>query len=85
MEVFLNEADILKPEQLDQDYGSIKHFFVSSEKKVKQKNKKISLLKPRRSDQLPEFEAMILSGESDDELPAIFDKKDTVNNVLVWI
>jgi hypothetical protein len=58
MEVFLNEADILKPE-LDQDYGSIKHFFVSSEKKVKQKNKKISLLKPRRSDQLPEFEAMI--------------------------
>ena len=82
MEVFLNEADILKPEQLDQDYGSIKHFFVSSEKKVKQKNKKISLLKPRRSDQLPEFEAMILSGESDDELPAIFDKKDTVNDEL---
>ena len=82
MEVFLNEADILKPEQLDQDYGNIKHFFVSSEKKAKQKNKKISLLKPRRSDQLPEFEAMILSGESDDELPAIFDQKDTMNDEL---
>lgn len=79
MEVFLNEDDILKPEQNDQDYGNIKHFFVSREKKAKQTNKKISLLKPRRSDQLPDFEAMILSGESDDELPAIFDKKDTVN------
>ncbi|CAC5419573.1 unnamed protein product [Mytilus coruscus] len=79
MEVFLNEADILKPGQNDEDGGNIRQFFVANDTTIKHGKKKKSLYsqnKPRRSDQLPEFDAFVVSGESDDDLPAIFDKKD---------
>lgn len=79
MEVFLNEADILKPGQNDEDGGNIRQFFVANDTIIKHGKKKKSLYsqnKPRRSDQLPEFDAFVVSGESDDDLPAIFDKKD---------
>ncbi|VDI58797.1 fanconi anemia group M protein, partial [Mytilus galloprovincialis] len=79
MEVFLNEADILKPGQNDEDGGNIRQFFVTNDTIIKHGKKKKSLYsqnKPRRSDQLPEFDAFVVSGESDDDLPAIFDKKD---------
>lgn len=80
MEVFLNEADILKPGQNDEDGGNIRQFFIGNDTTIKHGKKKKSLYsqnKPRRSDQLPEFDAFVVSGESDDDdLPAIFDKKD---------